>query len=268
MGNINLSLVASILFHGAIIYIAATGLPLFKREFPTPPRPVSVELITVDEMRRLKEEPKPAPREEQKAAPARKVVQPQAENAVPLPNVQPKTKPDPELIKRKILAQQATPHTKPRPPSNFDSSKIAALIDRSIKEKPQEAEPVDREKILEEAVESSRALDMNARIMTASIEDYVRQKMRECWSVPSGAKSAEDLVVVLMVRLNPEGYLIGPPRIVDRARMFQPGNEYFRIAAESASRAVRLCEPYDLPKEHYNLWQELELKFDPREMLG
>lgn len=267
MGDIKLGLVASVLFHGAVIYIAATGLPLFKREFPAAPRPVSVELITIDEMRRLKEEPKPAPVEEQKAAaPARQVARP--ENSVPPPDIQPRTKPDRDIIQRKILAQKAVPHTKPRPPSQFDTSKIAALIDRSIKEKPREKQETDRQKLLEDAVESSRAPDMNARFLSASIEDYVRQKMRECWSVPSGAKRAEDLVVTMIVQLNPEGYLIGAPRIVDRARMFQPGNEYFRIAAESAARAVRRCEPYDLPREHYNLWRELELKFDPRDMLG
>ena len=268
MGDIKLGLVASIMFHGAIIYIASAGLPLFQRDFPIPPRPIAVELVTVDELRRIKEEPKPAPKEEQPAAPARRTVQNQPENAVPPPDVQPKSKPDPDLIKRKTLAQQATPRTKPRPPSQFDTSKIAALIDRSIKEKPQEAEEVDREKILEDAVESTQALDVDARIMTASIEDFVRQKMRECWSIPSGAKDAEDLVVIMFVQLNPEGYLIGAPRIMNQPGLFQGGNEYFQIAAESAARAVRRCEPYDLPKEHYNLWKELELKFDPREMLG
>jgi hypothetical protein len=49
--------------------------------------------------------------------------------------------------------------------------------------------------------------------------------------------------------------------------MNQPGQEFYRTAAESALRAVRKCVPYELPKEKYELWREMELYFDPKEFL-
>jgi hypothetical protein len=41
-------------------------------------------------------------------------------------------------------------------------------------------------------------------------------------------------------------------------------------AAESAWRAVRnpQCNPYDLPRDKYEIWKDLTLTFNPREMFG
>jgi colicin import membrane protein len=39
--------------------------------------------------------------------------------------------------------------------------------------------------------------------------------------------------------------------------------------AESAKRALLLCQPFTMLKpEHYDQWKDLELKFDPHELLG
>jgi len=46
-------------------------------------------------------------------------------------------------------------------------------------------------------------------------------------------------------------------------------DDFFRTAAESAVRAVRLCTPLkNLPTTKYDRWQEITLTFNPREMLG
>jgi len=268
VGDIKLGLVISIVFHVTVIYLASVGLPVFKRDFPTPPKPIPVELVTIEELTRQKEPEKTAVVEQQKAAPtpAPRLAQKQPDNAIPLPNAKPK--PEPEVVKRKSLTQTVTPNTKPRPPSTFDTSKIAALIDRSIKETTPEVDP-KREQILEEAVESSQVQDIDARVRTASYEDYIRAKMQSCWSVPAGAPDAAEMEVTLVFTLTPEGKIIGAPRIREQNRMFQPGNEYYKIFAESAARAIRLCEPYnDLPKQYYDEWKDWELIFSPREMMG
>ena len=184
-----------------------------------------------------------------------------------MPDAVPKKKPDKLIIQRKKLVQTVTPNVKPRPPSNFDSSKIAALIDKSIKE--QTPAQVDNEQILEDAVKSQQIASLEARRVTTSYEDYIRAKMRDCWSVPGGAMDLEELKVVYTFSLTPDGYLKGTPKVKDQFRLFQPGNEYLKIFAESAGRAIRLCEPYnDLPKDDYNLWQSWELTFRPTDMLG
>jgi hypothetical protein len=39
--------------------------------------------------------------------------------------------------------------------------------------------------------------------------------------------------------------------------------------AESAKRALLLCQPFTmLQLEHYDQWRDIELKFDPHELLG
>lgn len=266
MGDIKIGLVASILFHGAIILVASVGVPVFDRDFPTPPRPIPVELIDIEELTRQMEPPREeAP--EQKTAPARRVAAAKPDNSVPLPDVQPRSKPDADVIKRRTIVAQATPHTKPRPPTSFDSSRIAALIDRSIKEQPQVTQ--DREKLLEQAVESAKAMDLDSKRRTVSFEDYIRAKMLECWSVPAGAPAGAEMKVVVTFTLNPEGYLMGAPKIKQQSRMFQSGGEYYKIFAESAARAIRRCEPYDqMSREYYQEWQDWELTFNPEEMLG
>jgi hypothetical protein len=42
---------------------------------------------------------------------------------------------------------------------------------------------------------------------------------------------------------------------------------YQKILAESALRAVRLCNPLKVPKSGYEKWKEMILNFDAREML-
>ena len=41
-----------------------------------------------------------------------------------------------------------------------------------------------------------------------------------------------------------------------------------KVLAESALRAVRLCQPLRVPSSGYERWKELQLNFDAREMLG
>ena len=54
--------------------------------------------------------------------------------------------------------------------------------------------------------------------------------------------------------------------IVDVVRMVQ--NAYFRSAAENAKRAINVCSPFRLPQGKYQVWRELTLRFNPREMFG
>jgi hypothetical protein len=98
--------------------------------------------------------------------------------------------------------------------------------------------------------------------------DAIRLQIQRCWSVPAGARDAENLIVKIRILLKPDGTLLGDPEIVDRVRMARPGEENFRAAAESAYRAVKLCAPLkNLPPEKYDLWRDIELTFNPRDLL-
>ena len=101
--------------------------------------------------------------------------------------------------------------------------------------------------------------------LTMSEIDAIRYQIQQCWSVPAGARDAEDLVVRVRVFLNSDGTIARPPEIVDSGRR----DTFFLAAAESARRAVLKCTPLkNLPVEKFRQWQELTLTFNPRDMLG
>ena len=55
--------------------------------------------------------------------------------------------------------------------------------------------------------------------------------------------------------------------LLDHVRMNKPGQGFYKVLAESALRAVKLCQPLRVPTSGYERWKELQLNFDAREML-
>ena len=55
--------------------------------------------------------------------------------------------------------------------------------------------------------------------------------------------------------------------ILDHERMNRPDQRFYKILAESALRAVRICQPLKVPPTGYEKWKDLQLNFDPTEML-
>jgi len=105
--------------------------------------------------------------------------------------------------------------------------------------------------------------------MTMSEIDSIRSQIEQCWIVPAGVRYAENFVVRVRIFLRPDGGLAQPPQVVDTLRMSMPGEEAYRTVAESAVRAIMKCEPFqNLPVDKYDRWQDIELSFDPRSILG
>ena len=97
------------------------------------------------------------------------------------------------------------------------------------------------------------------------LSELIRRKVEGCWNVPAGAREAENLLVEIRVVLNRDGSVYRAD-IVDNGRM---GDSFYRVAAESARRAVHICSPFsELPVDRYDIWQSLTLRFNPKEMLG
>ena len=46
-----------------------------------------------------------------------------------------------------------------------------------------------------------------------------------------------------------------------------PGQGFYKVLAESALRAIRLCQPLRVPTTGYDRWKDLQLNFDANEML-
>ncbi len=284
------------LLHTGVILFAIVTLPsvLEPNAMPTI---IPVELLAIEEetnirQRQEAEEPEPEPEpEEQPPEPETQelaAIEPPAPEPEPEPEPEivekiaapeePEPKPEPEPEPEPEVAeadQQPLPNvrplTKPEPPKKdeFNLDQIAALLDKIPEEKtpprtPSEI-PEQRQALVEEAPDIGAGLQS---ALTLSEIDAFRVQMRRCWSVPAGAAYSEDLVVTIRVFLNSDGTLSRAPELIANSRFSLSTNSYYRTAAESAVRAIQRCQPFRMPQEKYTNWRELELTFDPGDMLG
>ena len=141
----------------------------------------------------------------------------------------------------------------------FDPNNIAALIDKS---KIETADTVNKtDKITQDQVKNLENIGLSL-----SEEDALKAQIFGCWSIPLGLPYNENLLVRIKLQLNPDG-TVSQSEILDHARMNKPGQGFYKVLAESALRAVKLCQPLRVPTTGYERWKELQLNFDAREML-
>ncbi len=102
--------------------------------------------------------------------------------------------------------------------------------------------------------------------LTAREEDLLKgqisAQLRSCWRLPGGGGGTHMPVVTLKWTLRPDGTLNSAPRVQGGS-----SDPAFRIATESAIRAVTQCAPFDLPPKYYTSWKTIIWDFDPRQML-
>ncbi len=141
----------------------------------------------------------------------------------------------------------------------FDPNSIAALIDKS---KIESAETINKtDKVTQD---QDKNVDFGG--LTLSEEDALKAQIFGCWSIPLGLPYNENLLVRIRLQLKPDGSVISS-EILDHARMNKPGQGFYKVLAESALRAIKLCQPLRVPSTGYERWKELQLNFDAREML-
>jgi len=94
--------------------------------------------------------------------------------------------------------------------------------------------------------------------------DALRRRLSECWNPPPGIDSNSDAYVVLRVQFKPDASLAGEPVVVEDSASVQGP-----ALAESGKRALLSCQPFAMLRpEHYELWKDISVKFNPRELLG
>ena len=267
----------SALLHGSVIVLTLIAWPRLLPD-ALPDQVVPVELLPPSEETNIMaqskaekpiEEPKPEP-----PPPAPQVAEPPPppppapdEMAMPDPVMppipkEPEAKPQPATPRFAHLQPQRKP--KPEKKSEpFDINKIDALVNR-IPDKPKtEAPPAPNS-----TAQSTRTTTgVGAQTaMTMSEIDALRSKMMQCWNVTAiGAPDPSALVLTLKIQLNQDGTVAGVPQLVETQNL---GDPYFRAAADSAKRAVQMCQPYTLPVEKYDTWSNVAVVFDPRKMAG
>ena len=115
-------------------------------------------------------------------------------------------------------------------------------------------------------ITQSDDISMTNSTLTLSEEDALKAQIFGCWSIPLGLPYNENLLVRIKLQLKPDGTVI-KSEILDHARMNKPGQGFYRVLAESALRAVRLCQPLRVPSTGYERWKDLQLNFDAKERL-
>ena len=261
----------SLIFHSVMIVLTAISLPFMMRAPIDLPPILSVELIqitdttsipfaakaakTLEEIKKKEEErvvSQQAPPSEKKKEKPDRIPLPEDLNKEKKENV--KKKQNPKEIKEEI--RQASEFEKKE---LFDPNQIAALIDKS---KEETAETLKKnKKLTQSSVKTSFA---NA--LTLSQEDALKAQIFGCWSLPLGLPYQENLLVRIKLRLKPDGTVLRS-EILDHARMNQPGQGFYKVLAESALRAIRICQPLRVPPTGYEKWKDLQLNFDANEML-
>ena len=141
----------------------------------------------------------------------------------------------------------------------FDPNNIAALIYKSKVESAETNNKFDK-------VTQDQQKNIDNAGLSLSEEDALKAQIFGCWSIPLGLPYNENLLVRIKLQLNPDG-TVSQSEILDHARMNKPGQGFYKVLAESALRAVKLCQPLRVPTSGYERWKELQLNFDAREML-
>jgi outer membrane biosynthesis protein TonB len=163
-------------------------------------------------------------------------------------------KPEP----KKADAKPPTPPKKPAPPvPKFDPKQVAALLD-----KRDSARLAAAGDTLNNAPSLGLSNGAAAQLSLSELE-ALRARLAQLWTVPAGAKDPQELVVLIRVKLKRDGALASPPTVLTSGK-----SPLFMAARDSAIRALFRGQPYDMLKpEHYEQWKDIEITFDPRDMI-
>ncbi len=264
------NLILSSGFHLFIIFFAMITLPFVAKKPLDIPPIVSIELIQITDETNIPYAPKAkkiiekVKKEQEKLvseqAPPKKIKK-EKPDSIPLPDEKvekvkkiEEKKQNPEKEDNKV--KQVSEFEKDE---MFDPNEIAALIDKSKEEMA-----LTNEKSLE--VSQSQDPTMNSKGLTLTEEDALKAQIFGCWSIPLGLPYNENLLVRIKLKLKPDG-TVTKTEILDHARMNKPGQGFYKVLAESALRAIKLCQPLRVPSTGYERWKDLQLNFDAREML-
>lgn len=265
-----------------------------------PPESLPVEFISEKDFSEITKGVKDAPKKEEpkalvekKADEPKPVEQPEAKVAEkerkaevdkapePVPEIKPpeekqeakaELKPQPKIdpIADKLKAESAEkkmaeiapklpPRRPPRPQQRkpkFNADKIAALLDQRD---PMRTLATGND--LNTSPGLGTPTSQAARLSQSEL-DALRARLMALWNPPVGIKNPEDYVIRIRIRLGRNGKLNAPPQVLSSGQ-----GQLFNSARDSAVRAVFRGQPFDMLKpEHYNVWKDIEVTFDPRDM--
>ena len=241
-----------------------------------------------------KGEPAPAPLPQLQPAPKPAQVLAPAPEPLPVPKLVPVPKPAPVLkpapapkpVKRAIQPLKPAPAARPiapAPPTPAAKAKPAAKPaqkpvahfatpgDERPRRRPDA--PVGASMVGSDFLKGIQGSDSRGTAKTppaaaigpavkASLAGAIADQLQPHWNAPQGV-DAEKLVTVLAWDLDPDGSLIGAPRVVSQSGITAANKAQAARHAEMAIRAVRLATPFKLPSQYFAAWKRVAgFRFD------
>ena len=172
-------------------------------------------------------------------------------SAAPIKSARPKGRPSDVVAKAKARQEAA---------KKAAADKVAKAAADAAAKKAADA------KAIEDAVKTAaaEASKPSGPPMTGTEKGALVLAVTQCWNPPIGVQNAGDLKVTLLVELNEQGKLIGSPKLISPS-----GNPegVVKQAYEAGRRALLRCGPYNLPKDKYEQWRQIEVTFNPQNMV-
>lgn len=215
-------------------------------------------------------EKKPAPKPESKPKP--KPVPKPARKPVPKPTPKPKPKPAPKPktpeIKKATPKKQEEPKTISNPLKSLMDS--VSAMEKEIGKEVAPAVIKTGTEVNNMGIEGGTSGSYFSDL-TISETDAIAGHLRECWNFDPGGRGVEDMIIEIRAHLSKAGTITNV-EILDKSRY--NSDPYFRAVAESAKRAIYLCQNkngvniYKVFADKYadkydSLWNTIKLRFNP-----
>ncbi|TPM07883.1 TonB family protein [Mesorhizobium sp. B2-3-11] len=255
------------------------------------PKPIPATEVAPAPTPKEEVKPEPVKKTEPKPTPAKPTPPPQDKTAAidPTPEVKPDAvaeaiAKDPPTEETQLPNSAPAPEARPKPqPAQAESAKAPDRKDADKPVKEASSKPKSDDKQFN-ANEISALLDKQkpsgggakrstqqaslggdknqGQKLSKSEQGALESQLGGCWTLPAGLEGSENFVVVVRFNLNNSGKLDGRPSVETSS-----GNRQFD---ESAVRAVQKCDMAGLqvPAGKQDIWNDIRVTFDPREMLG
>ncbi len=282
------------ILHAAIFFLILFGLPSLFHKKIVEDQVVTVEILPISELTNVKpkkaqkqklEEKKevssPTPPKPSLPDPSKAKLEEKPKPVENTPKVKEETKPVVKEAENKPVKVEEKP--KPKEEKKEDKKKEEKKAEDSFAAVLKSVEKLDakpEEKKEEEKTEDFGAVeDLLSNVkeqpeykpgipLSLSEKDAIKQQITKNWTILSGIKDAQNMVVTLVIKLAIDGS-VQDVSIKDKVRYGT--DQAFRAMADSAVRAVYKSSPLQgLPAEKYDVqdgWREIELNFNPSEMM-
>ncbi|MER8724021.1 TonB family protein [Mesorhizobium sp. M0195] len=257
------------------------------------PKPIPATEVAPVPQPKEEVKPEPVKQTEPKPTPAKEPTPTPPQDKTAAIDPQPEVKPDAvaEAIAKQPPTEEAqlpdsapAPEARPKPqPAQAESAKAPERKDADKPVKEASSRPKSEDKQFN-ADEISALLDKRkpsgggakrstqqaslggdkdqGQKLSKSEQGALEAQLSNCWTLPVGVEGSENFVAVIQFNLDASGKLDGRPTVEKSS-----GNRPFD---ESAVRAVQKCDMAGLqvPAGKQDIWSDVRVTFDPREMLG